>query len=415
MSKSCGNDDCLHPLAVSDVIVPCAGSCPREFHLKCTGMTDDDYEVLKKYKNVTFRCDSCLALGEEMKKSVDQINTKINRILTSVISKQSQMEVALSERIGKVENLLQESGKTVINEMSRVVDKVTKVVEEKSSEMSRVLDFSRANETVMVDNENEWTKIEKKKKKKDKVVLITPAAQQSRINLKKSLRTSIDASKLRVNGMSNAAKNGIAVECDDEESCDKLMEELKEKFGEEVEAKRPRKFTPRIKMLRVNDPEIADIHFISQLKHHNECLKDATITVIRREIVRKRGQVVAGVFNMVLEIDEPSYDKVMAEQKLKHHFEVYKVVDNIYIRRCYKCFGFNHQRDECRNDLACSRCAESHDGRECQAVIKKCINCIKFNERCGTNFDVNHDAWASHCEVFKQQLERSRKKFAHIK
>lgn len=104
----------------------------------------------------------------------------------------------------------------------------------------------------------------------------------------------------------------------------------------------------------------------------------------------------------------------MEDMKVKHHFEVYKVVDSIYIRRCYQCWGFNHQRSECRNNLACAKCSGDHDARQCTESIKKCINCIKFNERTGSKLDINHDVWSSKCDVFKMKLERSRKKFAHM-
>jgi hypothetical protein len=244
--------------------------------------------------------------------------------------------------------------------------------------------------------------------------VITPPENQSRAELKKSLRSSLDAGKFNVKGISRASKNGIAVKCDNEESIDKLIQEVKDKFGENVEAARPKKVTPRIKMLRVNDPEQNDDEFLNILKQQNESLIAATLKVLRREPVKRNGQTIEGVFNIVMEIEEVSYEAVMTRKKLRHHFEIYKVVDNIYIRRCYKCWGFNHHRADCVNELACSSCSLSHESKECQAPTKKCINCVKFNERCGTSLDVNHDVWSNKCSVFKIKLERSKKIFAHI-
>lgn len=353
MSKSCGHSDCVRKLLVGAAIIKCAGlSCGKEFHIECSEVSIEDYETFKKYSCVSYRCAECLTFENEMKNTVAKLSQKVGTVLTSVISKQSKMEITLSERISKIENTMQESGKSIVNEMSKVVEEVTKVVEEKSTEMTKVL------ENTTIEHDHEWQTVEKKKKKKnEKILVIKPTKSQSRVDLKKSLRSSIDSSKFNVRGTSKASKNGIAVKCDDDESIEKLMEEVKEKFGDDVDVVKPKKVTPRIKILRVNDPETVDDEFVEKIMSQNECLKTASIKVIRREIVRRKGQVVDGVFNMVMEIDEESYDKVMADKKIKHHFEIYKVVDNIYIRRCYRCWGFNHHRADCVNDVTCPLCS----------------------------------------------------------
>lgn len=410
MERSCGHADCIRKLMEGAAVIRCAGlSCGKEFHIECTEITKCDYEVFKRYQCISYRCPDCLIFDNEMKNSVLKLNQKMSSVLTSVISKQSKMEIALSERISKIENVMHESGKSIVSEMTKMVDEVTKVVDEKSTEMTRVM------EQTIVENDSEWHKVEKKKKKpKDKVIVITPSSNQSRTELKKSLRSSIDASKFNVNGISRTSKNGIAVKCKDDESIDKLIEEVRAKFGEDVNTKRPKEMTPRIKILRVNDPELCDKAFIDQLKIRNPFLTDSNMNVLRRENVKRNGMIIDGVFNMVLEVDGESYEKIMTEKKLKHHFEVYRVVDSIYIRRCYQCWGFNHHRIDCKNDLACPKCAGNHEAKECNNETKKCINCIKFNERVGTSLDFNHDVWSSQCGVFKKKLERSRKLFANV-
>lgn len=95
--------------------------------------------------------------------------------------------------------------------------------------------------------------------------------------------------------------------------------------------------------------------------------------------------------------------------------EMTRVMDNIYIRRCYKCYGFNHHKIDCKNEQACPRCAGDHEVRDCQSTIRKCVNCIKCNRRTGENFDSNHDIWSNKCNVFKIKLESSKKMFSHIK
>jgi hypothetical protein len=265
-----------------------------------------------------------------------------------------------------------------------------------------------------------WNKVEKKKRKTEKVVVITPKNDQTRIDLKKSLRHSIDSSKLKLQGVSNVANNGIAVRCDDDDTRDELINKVKNSLGEAVDVKKPKAIIPRVKILKINDPEENDDDLIAQIKHHNSSLLNAEIEVIRREQVKFKGREIRGVYNIIIQLNRDAYDEIMKNKKIKLHFEVYKVVDNIFIRRCYNCCGFNHFAKStngspgCQNALACSKCSLPHKFAECTSNFVKCINCVQSNDRAGTTYDVNHDVWSKECSVYKIKLERSKRALTHI-
>lgn len=105
----------------------------------------------------------------------------------------------------------------------------------------------------------------------------------------------------------------------------------------------------------------------------------------------------------------------MKEKKLRHQFSLYKVVDNIYVRRCYKCCGFNHIAANCKNKIACSRCAGDHKYNECKERKEKCINCMMMNEKLKMNLKINHNAWAKECIVYKRKVESSKKALDNLK
>ena len=103
----------------------------------------------------------------------------------------------------------------------------------------------------------------------------------------------------------------------------------------------------------------------------------------------------------------------MRKRRIKHNFEIYKVVDNIYVKRCYNCFGFNHNASDCKNAMACPRCAGNHKSDQCQSQFKRCVNCMKVNENLNLSLDTNHESWDKRCHVYKNKLEKSKNIFGY--
>lgn len=444
LRKRCGK--CTNTITDDIQAVKCIGVCRRNFHSECAMVDNAAIEAIQKCSSLCYRCDECKShqdvtvemfrtmqkammkvelyqkkyhdeiasrlekveskLENSISETLEAINAKIGIINSKFLSQQSSTTIEVSERINRIENFIEKSEKAVVYGMSKVVEEVTKVVENKSSEVTKRIEDAKVAE--------KWMTVEKKKKK-EKVVIIKPTNEmKSRGELKKSLRSKIDGSKVKINGMNSIADNGVILRCDDDEMCDKIICEVTSKMGGDVEVRKPLATKPRIKVLRINDPEIDDCELIDQLKKNNEIIADSIIEVIRREQVKRNGRICDGVFNIVLQVDANAYDKIMIDKKLKHHFQRYNVVDNIYIRRCYKCWGFNHNASDCRNEISCSKCAGSHKFNECNEKEKKCVNCMKCNERAGTNYDIFHDIWSPECSIYKIKLMRSKRGLSHI-
>ena len=79
------------------------------------------------------------------------------------------------------------------------------------------------------------------------------------------------------------------------------------------------------------------------------------------------------------------------------------VFDDFFIRRCNKCQGFNHWKNECHNDIPvmCGKCGEKHDTRSCKSSVTKCCNCM----RAGFT-DINHEASSLQCQAYKEAQKR---------
>lgn len=212
--------------------------------------------------------------------------------------------------------------------------------------------------------------------------------------------------------------NGIVIRCDNDDERDKLMSEASEKLGDGYVIKLPTKRLPRFKILKVDQPETDDEAFLRDLRRRNSIIDDPKykMEIIKREQVKIKGNIIEDCFNIVVQVDGETFNKVMAQGKLKTIWKVCKVVDNVYLRRCYKCYGFNHEAKTClQPDVACSSCSLPHNYSNCSSVEMKCIVCVNTNLRIkDLKLPENHSVWSKQCPVYQRKLAMSKKAISYI-
>lgn len=166
----------------------------------------------------------------------------------------------------------------------------------------------------------------------------------------------------------------------------------------------------------MSNPEVEDEKLIEQLAKQNQEFNLSRIKVLKREKIHRNGRLIEDVCNVVIECDSTeSYEKIMLKKKIKHQFEVYNVVDNVYVMRCFKCFGFNHKAGDCKNNLTCPKCAKSHKAEDCIENSKNCTNCIHANEFLKLKLKTNHEAWDRACPIYQNKLDKSRNRLLYRK
>lgn len=413
----CANKNCILKLNDKDQHVVCSGACREVFHLKCASVSPAAYTEMSKSVALKWFCEICTMTSQtsvmmymgkmltEMRKNDEKADNSLHCLELKMIDMFAMVDKKFEKILEELhENRLEMGVKfTKVAEecnLKEVQDSIVKVVEE------------------CCDKEKEmWTKVVKRKpKKKNEAVVVKPKdANQNRDVTESRIQSSINPSDYTVQGMKNAANGGIIIECADEASCSKLMTDAKDKLGDDYCVAKPKKLRPRIKMLKVWQPA-DDGDFVTQLKGRNELIgeKDEILVVAREQVWRKKAKV-DGCLNMVLEVDGELYNKIMAEGRLLMGWRSCTVVDGAYIKRCYKCYGFNHKSDSCRNQAACSFCGENeHVRKDCLETHRKCINCIVANKNLKLGLDVNHDVWSEKCRVFQRKLEQSKRSINYL-
>jgi hypothetical protein len=316
----------------------------------------------------------------------------------------------IMDKLSATELSLNNSGKAVANEVAKVNDIV--LASEK-----------KITEAVKVANENEsWSEVVNNKKKKQAksqankpVVIVRPKNDGERKALICTLKT-IDATKFDVEGFNNISKNGIAIKCNDADTQNTLIDELNNKFSDELTAKKPEKYVPRLKILKVYDPEASDEEFTNKLMNQNNFNhENADIKIVKKESCYIKKKKIDNCYNFIIETDSQTYDALIASRKIKHQWSIYRIVDNIHILRCYKCLQFGHLSQNCTNDLCCAKCSRNHEMKNCDSNEFCCINCLQTNNKLNLNLDIKHNTWDTSCPVYKRKVEISRKALKFVK
>lgn len=113
-------------------------------------------------------------------------------------------------------------------------------------------------------------------------------------------------------------------------------------------------------------------------------------------------------YNAIVEMDKIIMEKCFQVGKVNINWDkcyVVELVEQIKVSRCFKCSGYNHRSDKCRNKTACPRCSGEHELVNCKNQDVQCINCLIFNNKLNLKLNTKHSALSKDCEVFKRKVQ----------
>ena len=72
----------------------------------------------------------------------------------------------------------------------------------------------------------------------------------------------------------------------------------------------------------------------------------------------------------------------IANDQLYFESQVYRVYDSYHVVICHHCQKVGHMASKCpdKNDgnpPICGKCASTHETQKCNAIEKKCVNCVR--------------------------------------
>lgn len=244
-----------------------------------------------------------------------------------------------------------------------------------------------------------------KVKSNDPVVVILPKNKEQTSSATKSdIKNKLSPTNLAVKNIRKAAKGAIVIECENTKSQTSIKESVINKLSSEYNVSIPELLNPRFKIINVSE-KYSDEQILCYIKKQNEFIPSSSNFKCIKLIQTPRAN-----YTYIIETDPATYNLIISNEKLSIGWDRCRVFENIYVRRCFKCLGFNHKSDECSKEKVCLKCSGHHDIKQCQSTKVECVNCKWAVENLRITLDVNHQANSYECPVLQHRMDRARQR-----
>lgn len=250
-------------------------------------------------------------------------------------------------------------------------------------------------------------------KSSDKVVVINPTQpEQKSDDTRKMLKEKLNAKEFQMRGVSNSRKGGVIVQCASSAERNKLKSVAAAKLGDAFVVSVPAKRNPRVRIYGYTD-EYNAVDFLTVLKDQNPQVFTAT-SVVRIEHLFS--VTAKARFGAKLEVDPVTFKMMMDAKKVYIGWDACWVNEDMNIRRCYKCWGFNHVMSKCvAPSPRCPKCSGNHDKTQCTSTVDKCVVCCDAVKNNHLVLDTNHTALDVSCPTYVHRVAMERRAIIYEK
>ena len=254
--------------------------------------------------------------------------------------------------------------------------------------------------------------------KQDHVLVVRPKNEKKESNeVKEDLKSNINPAELQVGLLMdrNTRNGGVILKCTNKEALNTVKNNIRTKMGDEYEIQVPKKLNPRFLITGIDEEELKNGSEVKELTH--KIIKQNRIPQgdnFRFEGIRKT-RTRRGRFNLIVEVDSETFKYIISkeDQALNIGWNNCNIYEHFSVRRCFKCGGYNHEAKDCKEKVTCVMCAEEHKSEVCRSESKKCINCVRANQKLNLNLDIQHAAIDRKCECYLRIVESIKKKTAY--
>lgn len=346
--------------------VQCGGFCKKYFHLKCFNLSKYEYDTMFKYKNIKFFCDDCLNYIE--------ITNENYKNLISIVKQNDE-------------------------KITKEIVKTNKVVEEKIEQVRKEI-VKEIKSNKISENDSYASKL--KTATKNMPVILKPKNNQSSASTEKEVKEKVKPSSLniQIKGIDKRNDGAVAIKCLRDNDRNVLVDEIKEKMGNEYEIQVPKMRKPKILITGMSE-ELEKDRIIEAIRKQND-IEDNNLICVKVYKSYKNPRV----YNAIIETDGNGFEAIMKRGKINIEWDRCMVYESCNVLRCFKCWGFNHKATKCNNDnQLCAKCSEAgHSYKECKNNFVKCINCDKAKQRLNLqDIDTNHDCRSGECPVLQRK------------
>lgn len=291
-----------------------------------------------------------------------------------------------------------------------------KVAEEKSESCLKAIEEikSKINQDLLRKRENE----DPGKKKRsyatalsEGTVVVKPSSACDNKITKEKIDQHMDPARLGIGirGIRDAKDGAVVIKCRDKRDADKLKRNLELNMGEGYSASIPAKKNPCIKIVDI-ESHFSEEELTSKLKQQNSYIfGDSHLRVV---VIKK----MVKFYMAIIECDAQSFGRYEStgDGRLYIDTRACRSFEHVGIMRCFKCHGYRHTSNNCTNEKVCGKCSsKEHETKECENVLKKCINCKLANDKYGMNLDLGHSVFDMKCQTYTHILKKEKTKIGY--
>lgn len=252
-------------------------------------------------------------------------------------------------------------------------------------------------------------------KQQSHVLIVKPKDKRNNDSVKDDLKQNINPTDLQIGLLQKNVKSGaVLVKCSNFEAVSSVKNDIQIKMGDRYEVQESRKFTPRIIITGITEDgqNIEPKNLLNNIVQQNKLLRHENFRFDYVFCTKIRN----GKFNMVVEADPITFKLLMEKDipELYIGWNICKFYEHFSIKRCYNCWGFNHEAKICKEKAACVTCAGNHQSDKCKSESKNCINCIRANNQLNLNLDTNHAATDRSCKCFQRIVNAVQKRVDYV-
>lgn len=218
------------------------------------------------------------------------------------------------------------------------------------------------------------------------------------------MASTVNPPTIPISNIRNAAKGSVIIECNSKSSSVALAKDVTEKLGPNYSVKVPVKRNPKIKIIGISEELQHDTIKASLLQQNKDLFKDGCKLVVVHSFKTLKS------FGVKLELDYESFQKVMANPKVRIGWDICNVYEAFDLVRCFNCCGYHHIAKNCTEPTKCSKCSGDHKLNECTSILEKCTNCSSAAESLKISIDITHSAMSLDCPVYLRKINLERKR-----
>lgn len=371
----------------TEELLICNGPCNKKVHSKCVGFTATTLKFYKECDNLLYECDLCQS------NPIKMMNESVKKLLSfmCIFNERINRQEIYSESMFKHFDCLNNNFIELKGEIKGEIKIITESVTTTMNKSCKTITYSDTLKTNVA----------------EPVVLVKPKKIQKCSDTRDDLNNKVIQNDNSIESVNNIPYGGIEIKCRSNDELSKIQEKVTRKLGENYNIVVPKLHYPKIKVTNMSE-KLTDTEIIDCIKSQNIDIRDAEIKVLSVYEIKNTES-----FGSIIEIDTKSYSDIMKLGKVKIGMNNCNVYDFVNVMRCYRCCGYNHKSNTCKNKLACLRCGGEHVIKDCVANRSECVNCKQTGEKLKLDFDLNHSAWSRTCPVYQKKIEIKRKRIKY--